>query len=226
MLMDPSGGAAGVSSAAAAPSLYTALVSTTLPTLCRGKAAVSFPAAAACSTAACVPTAECAQCVPTLQHCSMTPPCSSPCPGCCEETAHALTMHCIALLLVCTAGQTLLPLHWCYLLWMESIDTFLSKKVSRDLVAARSRLINTDARWQCPLAHCVQRHHPSVLSAVPTAAPLPDLARWWPSSGQSHHTWGVEVIMDMAGHPRTIVNILIEGNKNGGMLFYFCYFMD
>ena len=88
MLMDPSGGAAaGVSSAAAAPSHYTALVSTTLPTLCRGKAAVSFPAAPACSTGACVPTAECAQCVPTLQHCSMTPPCSSPCPGCCEETA-------------------------------------------------------------------------------------------------------------------------------------------
>ena len=110
MLMDPSGGAAGVSSAAAAPSHYTGLVSTTLPTLCRGKAAVSFPAAPACSTAACVPTAECAQCVSTLQHCSMTPPCS-PCPGCCEETAHALTMHCIALLLVCTAGQTLLPLH-------------------------------------------------------------------------------------------------------------------
>ena len=86
-----------------------------------------------------------------LQH---DPALQQTCPGCCEETAHALTMHCIALLLVCTAGQTLLPLHWCYLLWMESIDTFLSKKVSRDLVAARSRLINTitDARWQCTLA--------------------------------------------------------------------------
>ena len=48
--------------------------------------------------------------------------------------------------------------------------------------------------------------------------------------------------MDMAGHPRTIVNytncklketkmgvimdMAIEGNKNGRMLFYFCYFMD
>ena len=74
--------------------------------------------------------------------------------------------------------------------------------------AARARLINTDARWQCTLAHCVQCHYPSVLSAVPTAAPLPDLARWWPSSDQSLHTWGVGVIMDMAGHPRTIVNYI------------------
>ena len=75
----------------------------------------------------------CPECVhpAALQH---EPALQQTCPGCCEETAHALTMHCIALLLVCTAGQTLLPLHWCYLLWMESIDTFLSKKVSRDLV--------------------------------------------------------------------------------------------
>ena len=67
-----------VSATAAAPSHYTAWspVSTILAPLCRGKAAVSFPAAPACSTTVCVPTAECVQCVPTLQHCSMTPPCS------------------------------------------------------------------------------------------------------------------------------------------------------
>ena len=56
-------------------------------------------------------------------HCRVCPVCAhtaalqhdpalQPCPGCCEETAHALTMHCIALLLVCAAGRrgTLLPL--------------------------------------------------------------------------------------------------------------------
>ena len=113
-----------VSATAAAPSHYTAWspVSTILAPLCRGKAAVSFPAAPACSTTVCVPTAECAH-TAALQH----DPALQPCPGCCEETAHALTMHCIALLLVCTAGRrgTLtLPLQWCYLLWIESISRY------------------------------------------------------------------------------------------------------
>ena len=75
MMMDQSGAAAGVSYCSRALPLHC-LVSTILAPLCRGKAAVSFPAAPACSTTVCVPTAECAQCVPTLQHCSMTPPCS------------------------------------------------------------------------------------------------------------------------------------------------------
>ena len=56
-------------------------------------------------------------------HCRLCPVCAhtaalqhdpalQPCPGCCEETAHALTMHCRALLLVRAAGRhgTLLPL--------------------------------------------------------------------------------------------------------------------
>ena len=75
MMMDQSGAAAGVSYCSRALPLHC-LVSTILAPLCRGKAAVSFPAAPACSTTVCVPTAECVQCVPTLQHCSMTPPCS------------------------------------------------------------------------------------------------------------------------------------------------------
>ena len=75
MMMDQSGAAAGVSYCSRALPLHC-LVSTILAPLCRGKAAASFPAAAACSNTVCVPTAECAQCVPTLQHCSMTPPCS------------------------------------------------------------------------------------------------------------------------------------------------------
>ena len=107
MMMDQSGGAAaGVSYCSRALPLHC-LVSTILAPLCRGKAAVSFPSAPACSTTVCVPTAECVH-TAALQH----DPALQPCPGCCEETAHALTMHCIALLLVRAAGRhgTLLPL--------------------------------------------------------------------------------------------------------------------
>ena len=86
----------------------------------------------------------------SLQHCSLCTHCRV-CPVCVHTAAlqhdpalqpvprllwgdcacadHAL--HSTAAGLYCL---TLLPLHWCYLLWMESIDTFLSKKVSRDLV--------------------------------------------------------------------------------------------
>ena len=198
-MMDQSGAAAGVSYCSRALPLHW-LVSTILAPLCRGKAAVSFPAAPACSTTVCVSThcRVCPVCAHTaaLQH----DPALQPCPGCCEETAHALTMHCIALLLVCAAGRhgTLLPLQWCYLLWIGSIDPLLSKKLSTGTWCSPGQI---DQYWRkvamypgplcpLPLSWCPL----CSANCRPTAWPCQMVTVLWPESPHlrcgSHHGHG------------------------------------
>ena len=107
-----------VSATAAAPSHYTAWS----PPHWRHSAGGKQPSAFQPHQPAALQSVYPLQTVPTLTAALQHDPALQPCPGCCEETAHALTMHCIALLLVCAAGRrgTLLPLQWCYLLWIGS----------------------------------------------------------------------------------------------------------